>query len=1068
MSNYIKNTNFTAKDNLTSGDPAKVIKGAEFDTEFNALQTAVNSKADSNNSQLTGTTDAQAVETTGDVTVGGNLSVTGNATISGNLTFGNADTDTVSFSADVNSNIIPDADSTYDLGSSSKEWRNLYLDGTAFVDGINLNGVNVSATASELNVLDGITASTAELNILDGITSTTTELNKLDGFTGSATDLNYAKDLRDTGVTTTEFNKLDGLTATTTELNYTDGVTSNIQTQLNAKAASNASPTITLSGDVSGSATLTNLGNATITATIADDSHNHTIANVDGLQTSLDSKAPTASPTFTGTATIPTADVTDLDVDAVELKAIAESKAVTAVDVFVYDTRKDSDGGAWRKRTQGTSWYNEPLNTSTRGSRKEFPAVAVIVAEYSASPTNTRVITIYDGDDPSLPMWMTFIRDGGVGAGVARKMIPGVADARSVTALNGVLSLASSETNRGGAHTVSFLKDSGFHYSGTGLSGTNGASIANRNVSYPSIGDNSKGNVVSNLANDIAMTVLPDAPIDPDTGLPIPTIAVATGGGVSVIKDDGTVVDSLVTANMSNLKFTSDGLFYQKDSGTAIVYFATFSDITSGDGFGDGLLGQSIGSFAVDVLTRPTESAGAGDTIIFGGRVDGTGVKNGVALHDLNNSDYAKSISSLITSTYNTGWMNGDIKLATLSDTDDTDLVATELVTNGTFDTDVSGWSADSDGSIISWNNSGAIDVDRNNSGFSSGKFTAQYSVNGLEIGKDYTISADVLALSNYVSLSITNDNYSVIAESQEINTTGAINLTFKATTTSAIIGLGARLSLTATATFDNVSVRLAEPDRSVNGNGLQVFGTVQKNPVATGADLVAYSTLGNVNNYLKGADDLIDYTQDWFVSMWSPTGQFTYSLWDDDNATQVAYDQLVSSLFTVGGGNIFYRSNHYSFDFGSARPKHIAIKHVSGEGLYFYLDGVLHTSTTSTNTTISSARVYIGRRSYDGNPSSGGNCNMSLFRISGTAPTAEQVAKIYRDEKPLFQEGAQATLHGTSDAVTALAYDDSTDLLHVGTSAGRSVFKGLQRVDNTTDAVGTAISASDNFIAEE
>jgi hypothetical protein len=420
------------------------------------------------------------------------------------------------------------------------------------------------------------------------------------------------------------------------------------------------------------------------------------------------------------------------------------------------------------------------------------------------------------------------------------------------------------------------------------------------------------------------------------------------------------------------------------------------------------------------------------------------------------------------TSTYNTGWMNGDIKLATLSDTDDTDLVATELVTNGTFDTDVSGWSADSDGSIISWNNSGAIDVDRNNSGFSSGKFTAQYSVNGLEIGKDYTISADVLALSNYVSLSITNDNYSVIAESQEINTTGAINLTFKATTTSAIIGLGARLSLTATATFDNVSVRLAEPDRSVNGNGLQVFGTVQKNPVATGADLVAYSTLGNVNNYLKGADDLIDYTQDWFVSMWSPTGQFTYSLWDDDNATQVAYDQLVSSLFTVGGGNIFYRSNHYSFDFGSARPKHIAIKHVSGEGLYFYLDGVLHTSTTSTNTTISSARVYIGRRSYDGNPSSGGNCNMSLFRISGTAPTAEQVAKIYRDEKPLFQEGAQATLHGTSDAVTALAYDDSTDLLHVGTSAGRSVFKGLQRVDNTTDAVGTAISASDNFIAEE
>ena len=36
------------------------------------------------------------------------------------------------------------------------------------------------------------------------------------------------------------------------------------------------------------------------------------------------------------------------------------------------------------------------------------------------------------------------------------------------------------------------------------------------------------------------MTILPNAPIDENTGLPVPTIAVATDGGVSVIKDDGT------------------------------------------------------------------------------------------------------------------------------------------------------------------------------------------------------------------------------------------------------------------------------------------------------------------------------------------------------------------------------------------------------------------------------------------------------------------------------------------------------------------------------------------------
>jgi hypothetical protein len=55
MANYTKSTNFLAKDSLASGDPAKIIKGSEFDVEFNALQTAVNSKANSISPALTGT-----------------------------------------------------------------------------------------------------------------------------------------------------------------------------------------------------------------------------------------------------------------------------------------------------------------------------------------------------------------------------------------------------------------------------------------------------------------------------------------------------------------------------------------------------------------------------------------------------------------------------------------------------------------------------------------------------------------------------------------------------------------------------------------------------------------------------------------------------------------------------------------------------------------------------------------------------------------------------------------------------------------------------------------------------
>ena len=57
--------------------------------------------------------------------------------------------------------------------------------------------------------------------------------------------------------------------------------------------------------------------------------------------------------------------------DSVDVEVISKIKARisnTARDIFVYDTRKDSDGGAWRKRTQNTTWYNENLGTIDRGT----------------------------------------------------------------------------------------------------------------------------------------------------------------------------------------------------------------------------------------------------------------------------------------------------------------------------------------------------------------------------------------------------------------------------------------------------------------------------------------------------------------------------------------------------------------------------------------------------------------------------------------------------------------------------------------------------------------------------
>ena len=169
------------------------------------------------------TTVADNLTVTGNAAVGGNLTVTGTTTFNGGtITMGDAASDNVVFGADVNSNIIPNTDNSYDLGSSSQEWKDLYVDGIAYLDGINFNGTAISATAAELNILDGVTSTAAELNILDGVTSTAAELNILDGVTSTAAELNILDGVTST---TAELNILDGVTSTTAELNILDGAT---------------------------------------------------------------------------------------------------------------------------------------------------------------------------------------------------------------------------------------------------------------------------------------------------------------------------------------------------------------------------------------------------------------------------------------------------------------------------------------------------------------------------------------------------------------------------------------------------------------------------------------------------------------------------------------------------------------------------------------------------------------------------------------------------------------------------------------------------------------------------
>jgi len=237
--------------------------------------------------------------------------------------------------------VVPVTNNDVDLGSASFQFKNLYIDGTANIDSLvadtadinggtvdnvaigastpstgnfstlSINSVTVSATATELNTLDGITATTAELNILDGVTATATELNTLDGITVTTAELNALSGLT---ATSTELNTLDGITATTSELNVLDGITASTS-ELN-----------TLDG---------------ITATASE------LNTLDGIT------ATTSELNILDGVTASTAELNYLDITS--LGTSQASKAVTA----------DSAGDVYLSEELKAKSYNETVSTIT-------------------------------------------------------------------------------------------------------------------------------------------------------------------------------------------------------------------------------------------------------------------------------------------------------------------------------------------------------------------------------------------------------------------------------------------------------------------------------------------------------------------------------------------------------------------------------------------------------------------------------------------------------------------------------------------------------------------------------
>ena len=253
---------------LDIGTASVMFKDAYFDGTVNTDLLTVDET-----STFTGNVTASA-----DVSIGGNLTVTGDATINGNLTFGDGATDTLSFGADIDSNIIPETDDTYDLGSTTQEWRNLYIDGTAYVDAIEADTADIDGGTIDGAVIGGTTAAA-----ITGTTITATS------FVGPVTG-NITGDV--TGNVT---GNLTGDVTGDVTGDETGDVTGNVTGNLTGNVTStgaNSFGSITTTGNATVGGDLTLTGNLTINGTTT--TVNSTTLDIDDKNITIAADATTA------------------------------------------------------------------------------------------------------------------------------------------------------------------------------------------------------------------------------------------------------------------------------------------------------------------------------------------------------------------------------------------------------------------------------------------------------------------------------------------------------------------------------------------------------------------------------------------------------------------------------------------------------------------------------------------------------------------------------------------------------------------------------------------------------
>ena len=812
--------------------------------------------------------------------------------------------------------------------------------------------------------------------------------------------------------------------------------------------------------------------------------------------------------------------------------------------VFVYDTTRDSDGGAWRHRTQHTSWYNETLNTSIRGSRKEFPQVAVI--QYDG--TN---LVIYDADDPNLPLWMKFYRNGGSSRDILYGCGSGGGQGGDLNGLrfhmlNGILVLCSTDTNFWPV-LIDFIKDDC-----VGLQASNvdtsvmwwGGNLAERNTTSTNnniywSGDNRSSymngwwirETLTNTTacNDVDMRVLPGAPINPSTGIEIPTIMFAKGdndvgassttaGGVDIVLHSGEVIQKEATSNWCRFaKFVADDEIAV--SRNAYSYFVTASIdedsgqqhpsgwVVGGAGSGTGYayFRENTGSHwpcqkiddKYDLSNDSTYTnalVATKDAVAISNnyrhQLDGNGFTLYAAPQNLS-APYRRA--AFIDRWGSSGWLYGKCMQAILCDSVDTSpntgaITSPDILTNGTFASNITGWTDHSgSGSDIQWSasNGGRMNL---NGAVAYARATQAITV---VVGQAYTFIAEpdasIFGNAQELNLFVGTNNNGVsqdVGRAKWIKGTHddaeSIQVSFVAERTTYYVSIESGWNVAVLnaecrpASMDRSGYQDDSPATDIQDRARAIFwnGTLNFNPVGTGCELGAWSAFDGSS---------------YFYQYWNTAhnGILTNSMyvmcWIKGNSGVLWHKSETGGLdcrceFNGSNQIRFAMTNNGSISFYSDRViepdkwTHVVwVKNGARQGQLF-LDGEFEkgesSSTDMTWNANNTSRFSIGNRA-DGQGNEAFNGSVTLFKMGIGAPSAQDIRQIYNDEKKLFVPGAKMSLGGDSGKVSAMDYDHSTGLLHVGTDQGTTAFEGIVRNSYDAGAVTRSISAAAGIVAK-